>query len=206
MIQNLLSYELEFWQKGFSLIAGVDEVGRGCLAGPVIAGAVILPNDENLLKKLDGVNDSKKLSAIKRRKLFSIIQEVAIDYSIGIVSANVIDEVNILQATFWAMRRALSHLEKFDYIFVDGNKKIPHIKIDQLAIIKGDSKSLSVAAASILAKVVRDEIMIELSKYYDKSFDFESNKGYPTQKHITALKTNGLLDIHRITFCKNFLD
>jgi len=205
MNQNLLTYELEYWQKGFNLIAGVDEVGRGCLAGPVVAAAVILPNDENLLKKLDGVNDSKKLSATKRRKYFSIIQDVAIDFSIGMASANVIDEINILQASFLAMRRALSHLDNCDYIFVDGNKKIPDIQIEQTAIIKGDSQSLSIAAASILAKVVRDEIMIELAKYYDKSFDFESNKGYPTKKHIEALKLHGLLDIHRRTFCKNFL-
>lgn len=200
-MNDLLIYEKEFWKDNL-LIAGVDEVGRGCLAGPVIAAAVILPNDENILKNLKDVNDSKKLTEKKRKELFNIIQSNSLSYGIGIVSANVIDEINILQASFLAMRRALSYINiNYNYIFVDGNKTIPQIDTQQRAIVKGDSKSLSIASASILAKVIRDEIMIELDRYYN-GYGLAKHKGYPTKIHFSAIEKLGLTDIHRISFCK----
>ncbi len=204
-MKNLLSQEQMLWGKGFKFIAGIDEVGRGCLAGPVIAAAVVLPSDLQLLNKLEKVNDSKLLSEKLRKELFPLIQEVAVDYSIGIVSANVIDQINILQATFLAMRRAISGLSvKTDFLLVDGNKKIPCIDIKQTAIIKGDSNCLSIGAASILAKVIRDEIMSEIAIQYP-GYDFEKHKGYPTKVHRSALEKLGLTDIHRKTFCKSFV-
>ncbi|MBC7475491.1 MAG: ribonuclease HII [Candidatus Sericytochromatia bacterium] len=202
-MNQLLEYEKKLWNE-YNFIAGVDEVGRGCLAGPVVAGVVILPKSDNILSKLKYVNDSKLLSSKKRRELFSIIQESAIDYGVGIVSANVIDQINILQATFLSMRRALASLSsEYNYILVDGNKTIPRVDTAQMCIIKGDSKSLSIAAASILAKVIRDEIMIEIDKNY-VGFSFEKHKGYGTKIHIEAIKKFGLTDIHRVSFCKNF--
>jgi len=204
MQKDLLSYEKLLWKKGLKSISGVDEVGRGCLAGPVIAAAVILPANKKIAKKLEKVNDSKLLKPALRKELFSLIQEHALDYSLGIVSANVIDHINILQATFLAMRRALAGLTvPPEFVLVDGNKKIPRINTEQVAIIKGDSNSLSIAAASILAKVVRDDIMTELANNYPGYF-FEKHKGYPTSVHREALQEKGLTDIHRLTFCKKF--
>lgn len=200
-MENLLTYERDLWLSKVN-IAGVDEVGRGCLAGPVVAGAVILPNDDNLLIYLKDVNDSKKLSEKKRRELFYIIQEYAISYGIGIVSANVIDQINILRASFLAMRRAIDCLTVVpDYVLVDGNKQIKPLEIEQQTIIKGDSKSLSIASASILAKVIRDEIMTELDNVY-QGYEFTRHKGYPTRVHYSALEKLGLTNIHRVSFCK----
>ena len=200
-MENLLTYERDLWLSKVN-IAGVDEVGRGCLAGPVVAGAVILPNDNDLLIYLKDVNDSKKLSEKKRRELFSIIQKYAISYGIGIVSANVIDQINILRASFLAMRRAIDCLTvEPDYVLVDGNKQIKPLEIEQQTIIKGDSKSLSIASASILAKVIRDEIMTELDNVY-QGYEFTRHKGYPTKVHYNALEKLGLTNIHRVSFCK----
>jgi ribonuclease HII len=205
IMQDLLIHEKRLWKKGNTYISGVDEVGRGCLAGPVVAAAVILPASRKIAKKLARVNDSKLLSPQLRRELFSVIREHALDYSIGIVSANVIDQINILQATFLAMRRALAGLaSEINYVLVDGNKKIPRISYEQSAIIQGDSSSLSIAAASILAKVVRDEIMVRLAENYAGYF-FEKHKGYGTKVHRQALEEKGLTDLHRRTFCKSFL-
>jgi len=200
---NLLFYEAQLWSEGSRLIAGVDEVGRGCLAGPVVAAAVILPDVQILLDKLSEVNDSKKLSEKQRKKLFPLIQEIAVDYGVGIVSHNVIDQINILQASFLAMRRALANLKKVDYVLVDGNKKIPRVK-KQTSIIKGDAKSLSIASASILAKVVRDEIMVTLDNIYPE-FSFAKHKGYPTKLHRERISEQGISIIHRKSFCQKFL-
>ena len=201
---DLLFYEKELWFRDTKLIAGVDEVGRGCVAGPVVACAVILPSDETLLEKLSEVNDSKKLSEEKREQLFPLIQEVALTYGVGIISHEVIDQVNILQATFMAMREALSKLTiQPEIIFVDGNKAIPTVDIQQTTIVKGDSKSLSIASASIIAKVIRDRIMVEYANEFDNYF-FKTNKGYGTKEHVEAIKKFGLSSIHRKTFCKNF--
>lgn len=201
-MEDLLIYEKELWLSNLS-VAGVDEVGRGCLAGPVVAGAVILPNNQELLKNLKDVNDSKKLSEKKRKQLFYIIQEHAVSYGIGIVSANVIDEINILQASFLAMKRALACLNtEYNYVLVDGNKTIPRIETEQKAIVKGDSKSLSIASASILAKVIRDEIMTELDNTYN-GYELAKHKGYPTKAHFSAIEKLGLSDLHRLSFCKN---
>lgn len=203
-MQDLLIYEKEIWHENM-IALGIDEVGRGCLAGPVIAGAVILPQQEEVLDYFKEVNDSKKITEKKRRELFYIIQKYSIDYGIGIVSSNVIDEINILKASFLAMRRALKCIDtKYDYILVDGNKTIPTILTKQKAIVKGDSKSLSIAAASIIAKVIRDEIMIELENHY-QGYGLKKHKGYPTKVHFSAIDKLGLTNIHRLSFCKRFL-
>ncbi len=202
-MQKLLIHEKFYWNQSLVFVAGVDEVGRGCLAGPVIAAAAILPRDKKLLKKLEKVNDSKQLSHKQREELFPVIQEVAISYGIGIVSEKIIDEINILQASLLAMKKALENLSvSSDYVLVDGNKKIPGIEYPQTAIIKGDSASLSIAAASIIAKVTRDKIMVEMEEKYPGYF-FEKHKGYPTKQHFEAIKKQGLTAIHRLTFCKN---
>ena len=188
-------FEKKYWEAGFDNIAGVDEAGRGCLAGPVIAAAVILPKNI-IIPKLD---DSKKLSSKTREKLFPIIKEKAISYGIGIVDNNVIDKINILQATYRAMRLALYDLyPKPNFVLVDG-RKIPELKFPQLGIIKGDSKSLSIAAASVLAKVTRDNLMVEFSQNHPV-YKFEKNKGYGTKEHLSALKTFGICNIHRKSF------
>ncbi len=203
-MENRLTYEKEIWLSKNN-IAGVDEVGRGCLAGPVVAGAVILPNDKDLLLHLNQVNDSKKLSEKKRNELFKVIQENSISYGIGIVSHNVIDQINILKASFLAMRRAIDCLIiKPDYILVDGNKNIPNLEIEQKCIIKGDSKSLSIASASIIAKVIRDKVMIDLDKQY-QGYDFAKHKAYPTKAHFESIEKLGLTNLHRISFCSRFL-
>jgi ribonuclease HII len=205
MLQQLLIHEKKLWQQSLNFIAGTDEVGRGCLAGPVVAAAVILPCKQKLLKNLEKVNDSKKLSHKQREELFPVIQEIAVDYGIGIISEKIIDQVNILQASFLAMKMALENLKsKIEFVLVDGNKKIPDLKFNQSAIIKGDSSSLSIAAASILAKVTRDEIMLKMSEKYG-GYYFEKHKGYPTKQHFEAIQKYGLTDIHRLTFCKNVL-
>ena len=199
-LENMSLFEKEYYQKGFTAIAGIDEVGRGPLAGPVVAAAVILPKN----CKIEGVNDSKKLSAQKRETLYSIICQKAISYGIGVVTAQRIDEINILQATFEAMQQALSKLSVApDFILADA-VHIPNISTAQRGIIGGDGKSISIAAASIVAKVTRDTMMQEYSKIYT-GYGFEKNKGYGSQEHIKAIQTKGLCAIHRKTFVKNIL-
>lgn len=181
------------------VIIGVDEVGRGPLAGPVVAAAVILPSDAYLL----GVKDSKKLSEKKREALYPIICKIALKIGIGIIDAPRIDEINILQATFEAMRKALSSIQcsEKSCILVDGNQKIPKIAYSQYTIIEGDNKSASIAAASIVAKVTRDHMMIDYAKLYPQ-YDWEHNKGYGTKKHYEGIQLNGITPLHRRSFLK----
>lgn len=181
------------------LIVGIDEVGRGPLAGPVVAAAVILPPQVELL----GLKDSKKLNSQKREALYKEIQEVAIAIGVGIVDAQRIDEINILQATFEAMRQALSQItEPYKCVLVDGNKEIPQVMGVQHAIIGGDNKSASIAAASVVAKVTRDHMMDQYAKIYT-GYDWESNKGYGSSKHYEAIRSQGITPLHRKSFLKN---
>ena len=184
---------------GLRLICGVDEAGRGPLAGPVCAAAVILP--EHL--QIPGLNDSKKLTDKKRRELFPVIQEQAIAYGIGLASEQEIDEINILQATFLAMRRALEQLTvRPEIALIDGNRETD-FGLPVKTVVKGDSLSANIAAASILAKVTRDNIMVELAQQYPE-YGFEIHKGYGTKAHYEALRTYGPCPIHRKTFLKKF--
>lgn len=184
---------------GLRLICGVDEAGRGPLAGPVCAAAVILP--EHL--QIPGLNDSKKLTDKKRRELFPVIQEQAIAYGIGLASEQEIDEINILQATFLAMRRALEQLTvRPEIALIDGNRETD-FGLPVKTVVKGDSLSANIAAASILAKVTRDNLMMELAQQYPE-YGFEIHKGYGTKAHYEALRTYGPCPIHRKTFLKKF--
>lgn len=193
-------FEKQAMDEGFKVVCGIDEAGRGPLAGPVFAAAVILPVDCDI----EGINDSKKLSEKKREKLFDEITSKAIDYSITTASEKEIDDINILQATFLAMRRAVESLNtKPDIALIDGNQK-PKLEIEERTIVKGDSKSISIAAASILAKVSRDRYMIELSKVYPQ-YAFERHKGYGTKLHYEMLEKYGISEIHRRTFLKKLL-
>ena len=197
---DMLQYEKEFLSQGKKLIAGIDEAGRGPLAGPVVAGAVVLPS--GLI--IEGVDDSKKLSEKKREKLYDEIEKKAVSFGIGIVSPAEIDEINILQATRKAMKEAVCALSvKPDILLIDA-VHLPDITISQRSIIKGDAKSLSIAAASIMAKVTRDRLMVEYAKLYPE-YGFESNKGYGSQEHIAALEKYGPCPIHRKSFIKNFV-
>lgn len=182
-----------------SILVGIDEVGRGPLAGPVVAAAVVLPYNANLI----GLKDSKKLSESKRELLYDQIKQVAIDIGVGIVDADRIDEINILQATFEAMKQALSNL-KIDYnkILVDGDKIIPGLGVSQEAIIGGDDKSASIAAASVIAKVTRDRMMKAYANTYEQ-YDWDNNKGYGSQKHYDAIRRYGITPLHRKSFLKN---
>ncbi len=196
---KMTAYERTCYEKGFKLIAGVDEVGRGPLAGPVVAAAVIL--GEGVL--IPGVNDSKKLSAEKREYLYSEIMSKALCCSIGIVDEKIIDEINILNATYLAMKKALEGLsQKPEYILLDA-VTLKDIDIPQKGIIKGDSLSLTIAAASIIAKVERDRIISGYDEIYPH-FSFSKHKGYGTSEHIDCIKKYGLLPIHRRSFTKNF--
>lgn len=195
-----LKYEKEAYAKGYDLVCGVDEAGRGPLAGPVFAAAVIFPQNT----MIEGLNDSKKLSASKREKLFPIIQEKALAYGIASVDEKIIDEINILQATYLAMQNAIKQLKTTpDYVLVDGNR-LPKLSIEAKTIIKGDSLSASIAAASILAKVSRDKFMLEKAKEYPE-YGFEKHKGYGTKLHREMLLKYGASDIHRKTFLKKIL-
>lgn len=197
-IHRLGKYEREYAQYGY--ICGIDEVGRGPLAGPVVAGAVILPKDCEILY----INDSKKLSAKKREELYDIIMEQAVATGIGMVSPQRIDEINILQATYEAMREAISKLSVTPDILLNDAVTIPQVDIPQVPIIKGDAKSISIGTASIIAKVTRDRLMEEYEKIMPE-YGFASNKGYGSGAHIEAIKTYGPSPIHRMTFIKNFL-
>ena len=181
-------------------ICGIDEAGRGPLAGPVVAAAAVLPKDCQIFY----LNDSKKLSEKKRDLLFDEIKEKAVAYGIGIVSPQVIDEINILQATYEAMRQAISQLNVIPEILLNDAVTIPGVDIMQVPIVKGDAKSVSIAAASILAKVTRDRMMMEYDQIYPE-YGFAKHKGYGTAAHIAALKEYGACPIHRRTFIKKFV-
>ncbi len=199
-LELINTYEKEGYSKGYLYIGGIDEAGRGPLAGPVVASVVVFkPNT-----KIEGINDSKKLSEAKREELFDIIKEQAIDYGIGIVNNEEIDEINILNATYLAMKKALNCLKNTpDYLLIDA-ATIPGINIDQKPIIKGDSKSISIAAASILAKVTRDNIMYQYDEMFPE-YGFKSHKGYGTKEHYEAIEKYGITRIHRKSFLKNVL-
>ena len=196
---NLWEIENSLYAEGYKAICGVDEAGRGPLAGPVCAAAVILPKG----LELPGLNDSKKLTDKKRRELFPIIKEQAIAYGIGFASHEEIDEINILQATYLAMERAIAQLEgKADFALIDGNRA-KDFGLPVRTVVKGDSLSASIAAASILAKVTRDDIMMEMAEKYPQ-YGFEVHKGYGTKAHYEALRAHGHSEIHRISFLKKF--
>lgn len=195
--EEMKQYEREYASCGY--ICGIDEVGRGPLAGPVVAGAVILPMDCNILY----INDSKQLSEKKREELYDIIMQEAVAVGIGYATHARIDEINILQATYEAMREAISKLSVKPDILLNDAVTIPEVDIRQVPIIKGDAKSMSIAAASIVAKVTRDRLMVEFDKVYPE-YHFAENKGYGSAVHIEALKEVGPSPIHRKTFIKNF--
>lgn len=196
--EKLKRFEKEY--DAFSYICGIDEVGRGPLAGPVVAAAVILPKDCDILY----INDSKQLSAAKREELFDIIMEKAISVGIGMMGPKVIDDINILQATYKAMQQAIQKLNPQPDILLNDAVTIPNVNIKQVPIIKGDAKSISIGAASIIAKVTRDRMMEEYENIYP-GYGFASNKGYGSAEHIKALKELGPTEIHRASFIKNFV-
>lgn len=200
---DLWAYERACLEEGLRVICGVDEAGRGPLAGPVCAAAVILPPELDVEQTLPGLNDSKKLSDQKRRELFEKIRNCAVAYGIAYASQEEIDEINILQATFLAMGRAVDSLGlKPDVALVDGNRA-PELGIPVQTIVKGDSLSASIAAASILAKVSRDDLMLRMAEEYPQ-YGFEVHKGYGTKRHYAALSQFGPCPIHRRTFLKKF--
>ncbi|MBT5421155.1 MAG: ribonuclease HII [Candidatus Cloacimonetes bacterium] len=191
----LYRIEKAFFKK-YGTIAGVDEAGRGPLAGPVVTAAVIL----DLNKQIPGLNDSKKLTEKKREELYKIITEEAICWEVKVVSPKIIDEINILQATLFGMEEAVIYLEvKPDYCLIDGNKTPKKLIGFSKAIVKGDAKIASIAAASILAKVTRDRIMLKLHEQFP-NYNFKQNKGYPTKEHVAALDKYGVLDCHRRSY------
>lgn len=190
-----LKYEKDLYKEGYSLIAGIDEVGRGPLVGPVVTACVILPKNF----KLEGLTDSKKLSEKKREYFFDIIMKEAISVGIGIIDNNVIDEVNIYEATKLAMYQAIDNSKiKPDFVLIDA-MKLENLNIPSLSIIKGDLKSISISAASVIAKVTRDRMMYELDKKYPM-YGFSRNKGYPTKEHVSAIEKYGIILEHRKTF------
>lgn len=196
---NMLEIENSLYAEGYELVCGVDEAGRGPLAGPVCAAAVILPRG----LEIPGLNDSKKLTDKKRRELFPVIQEKALAWGIGWASHEEIDEINILQATYLAMERAIAQLNvKPEYLLIDGNRT-KDFGITARTVVKGDSLSASIAAASILAKVSRDDKMLEMAEEYPQ-YGFEIHKGYGTKKHYEALREHGHSPIHRLSFLKKF--
>lgn len=197
-IYDLKQYERKY--ESYEFICGIDEVGRGPLAGPVVAGAVILPKDCDILY----INDSKKLSAAKREELYDEIMEKAVATGIGMVSPQRIDEINILQATYEAMREAIAKLDPQPDILLNDAVTIPQVSINQVPIIKGDAKSISIGAASIIAKVTRDRLMEEYDSILP-GYGFASNKGYGSADHIKAIKDMGPTPIHRLTFIKKFI-
>ena len=198
-----LTYEREYFAQGFGSVAGVDEAGRGPLAGPVVCAAVILPLDE--AKHIPGIDDSKKLSKKKREALAELIKEVAVAYSVAEVDEGTIDEINILQATRLGMKRAVEGLSvKPEFVLTDGNMTLD-IAPPQKSIVKGDALVCSIGAASILAKVHRDALMKEYAKQYPW-YGFDRNAGYGTKEHVTAIQERGICNIHRKTFVKKFWD
>lgn len=199
-INEMKKIEERYRDDGIEIIAGIDEVGRGPLAGPVVSCAIILPPECDLLH----INDSKKISEEKRKYLFEQLKKKAVSLSVGVVSPETIDDVNILNATKKSMRLALEQLSvKPQMVLIDA-VALEELDIRQMSIIKGDEKCYSIAAASIVAKVVRDDIMADLHEKYPE-YNFLSNKGYGTKDHIEAIKIYGLSPIHRRSFCKNFI-
>lgn len=198
-IERLKEYENKYWDQ-YEYIGGIDEVGRGPLAGPVVTACVILPKDCDILY----INDSKKLSATKREELYEEIMEKAISVSIGAASEARIDEINILQATYEAMRQAIDESKVEPQLLLNDAVTIPQVKIPQVPIIKGDAKSITIGAASIIAKVTRDRMMVEYDSIYPE-YHFASNKGYGSSEHIEALKKYGPCPIHRRSFIGNFV-
>ena len=192
---DLFEFETKASHQGFKNIAGIDEAGRGPLAGPVVAAAVIFPSQVNI----PGLNDSKKLSTKKREELFPKIQEISVSYGVAVVGQKVIDKINILQAARLAMKQAVETLKIIpDLLLIDGNQKIDST-LNQWAIVKGDSRSLSIAAASVLAKVTRDRIMDDYHKLYPQ-YEFNRHKGYGTKLHRNLIQEHGPCPIHRNTF------
>lgn len=198
-IERLKEYEYKYWEN-YDYVGGIDEVGRGPLAGPVVTACVILPKDCDILY----INDSKKLSASKRAELYEEIMTKALSVSIGVVSEARIDEINILQATYEAMRQAISECKVQPQLLLNDAVTIPGVNIPQVPIIKGDAKSISIGAASIIAKVTRDRMMVEYENIYPE-YHFASNKGYGSQEHIEALRKYGPCPIHRRSFIGNFV-
>ncbi len=197
-LEGMKTYEKEYESCG--LICGIDEAGRGPLAGPVVAGAVILPRECQILY----LNDSKKLTARRRELLYDEIMEKALAVGTGVVSHTRIDEINILQATYEAMRQAIENLGMIPDVLLNDAVTIPDVKVIQVPIIKGDAKSVSIAAASVIAKVTRDRMMIGMDKKYP-GYGFASNKGYGSAAHIAAIREMGPCEIHRRTFIRNFV-
>lgn len=197
-LQSMREYENTY--RHYQAVCGIDEAGRGPLAGPVVAGAVILPEDAEILY----LNDSKKLSASRREELYEEIQDKAVSWAVGIVSPERIDEINILQATYEAMRQAIGKLETVPDILLVDAVTIPDVTQPQVGIIKGDAKSVSIAAASIMAKVTRDRIMVEMNELYPE-YGFAGHKGYGSKEHIGAIRKYGPCPIHRRTFIKKFV-
>ncbi len=200
---STLHFEVLAQGRGFSAVAGIDEAGRGPLAGPVVAAAVVLPDNF----RLDGLTDSKKLSAKKREEFFPIIRQEARAYGIGLASAAEVDRLNILQATLLAMQRALSKVQGVaDYLLIDGITPLP-VALPQQTLKKGDSRSLSIAAASVLAKVARDRVMVQLDRQYP-GYGFAGHKGYGTLAHRQAIESMGPVPPHRLTFAgvKEFVE
>ncbi|SES72460.1 RNase HII [Pseudobutyrivibrio sp. C4] len=198
-IEHLKEFENQYWPE-FDYIGGIDEVGRGPLAGPVVTACVVLPKDCSILY----INDSKKLSASKRDELYEIIMKEAVSVGIGVCSEQRIDEINILQATYEAMRQAISECSVEPQVLLNDAVTIPEVKIKQVPIIKGDAKSISIGAASIIAKVTRDRMMVEYDSIYPE-YHFASNKGYGSAEHIEAIKKYGPCPIHRRSFIGNFV-
>ena len=201
-LNELKEIDKSYFKEGYNYICGIDEAGRGPLAGPVVVAAVIMPKDS----MIEGVNDSKKVSEKKREKLDELIIEEAISYSVGIVDQNEIDRINILNATKAGLTEAVRTLKvKPELILVDALTNIDTCGVPYKSIIKGDAKSYSIAAASIIAKVTRDRIMREWDKVYPQ-YGFEKHKGYGTAAHISAIKENGLCPLHRLSFVKNIIN
>lgn len=200
-LNNLKAEELKLYERNIEYICGIDEAGRGPLAGPVVVGAVILPQDSFI----EGVNDSKKISEKKRERIYDQIIEEAIAWSVGIVDEKTIDEINILNATKLGVKLALEGLkQKPDVIMVDALNNMDTLGIPYISVIKGDAKNYSIAAASIIAKVTRDRMMQEWDEVYP-AYGFAKHKGYGTAEHIRIIKENGPCSIHRRSFIKNFV-
>lgn len=197
-LQQMSEYETKY--QSFARICGIDEAGRGPLAGPVVAGAVVLPKDCEILY----LNDSKKLSEKKRELLFAEIKDKALFCEVGIISPGRIDEINILQATYEAMKTAIFKMDPLPDLLLNDAVTIPGVELTQIPIIKGDAKSISIAAASIMAKVTRDQMMLEYDKQYPE-YGFAKHKGYGTKAHIEAIKEHGPCPIHRRTFISKWI-
>ncbi|MFC1553859.1 ribonuclease HII [candidate division KSB1 bacterium] len=194
-------FEKDLWNRNILRIAGIDEAGRGPLAGPVVAAAVVFDHVKDIP---EGIDDSKKLTPKKRAELFKKIRSTAVDIGVGIIGHTEIDKINILNATMKAMKMAVENLTVVpEYVLIDGNRA-PKLKAPSETIVKGDSKSFSIAAASIIAKETRDKIMINLHERFPM-YDFKNNKGYASKTHIKAIKKYGITEFHRRTFCGNFL-